>query len=230
MLPPAPQLRSGGAGGGAGLESSLFLQVTASDCCSLCAKHHRLEVQQECTGSLGEGMAGPWALCPDTYGHTSSNQEESNGKQASQPGKTDLSRYGNLPRGPRGDTAQVPRAAWARGKQACWLPGATRAAATLSCRGAVLSLLSLAICLHPSCSVAPERGWHRSVLCVLPSLPRSGPRTVEHPATHSSWLASRSERQVPRASGRTSLSDTPWLSLQAGGVSVGPSTCPDSLG
>lgn len=133
-------------------------------------------------------------------------------------------------KGPRGDTAQVPRAAWARGKQACWLPGATRAAATLSCRGAVLSLLSLAICLHPSCSVAPERGWHRSVLCVLPSLPRSGPRTVEHPATHSSWLASRSERQVPRASGRTSLSDTPWLSLQAGGVSVGPSTCPDSPG
>lgn len=58
-------------------------------------------------------------------------------------------------KGPRGDTAQVPRAAWARGKQACWLPGATRAAATLSCRGAVLSLLSLAICLHPSCSVAP---------------------------------------------------------------------------
>lgn len=108
MLPPAPQLRSGGAGGGAGLESSLFLQVTASDCCSLCAKHHRLEVQQECTGSLGEGTAGPWALCPDTYGHTSSDQEESNGKQASQPGKTDLSRYGNLPRGPQETQRRCP--------------------------------------------------------------------------------------------------------------------------
>lgn len=187
-LPWAPQLRSGGGGQGAGLESSLFLQVTASDRCSSCAQLHRLEVQQECPVILGEGTAGSWALCPDTYGHTSSDQEESMTNSPLSLARRRLVWLWKFAKRPRGDTAQVPRAGWAGGKQVRWLPGAARAAVSLSCSGAALALASLAICSHLDRSVATE-GWHCPVLCVLPFLPRSGPWTVKNSATHSSWLA-----------------------------------------
>lgn len=134
-----PALHSSEVGGrGAGLESSLFLQSTASDCCSLCAKHHRLEVQQECPGILGEGTAGPWALCPDTYGCTSSDQEESMENRPLSLARRRFVWLWKFAKGPRGDAAQASRAGGAGGKQVRWLPGATRAAVTLSYSGAAL--------------------------------------------------------------------------------------------
>lgn len=58
----------------------------------------------------------------------------------------------------------------------------------------------------PLCfSVPTEWGWHCSVLCVLRFLSWSAPWAVKNSATHSPELTSSSERQGPRASGKTSL-------------------------